>query len=87
LFQLIERVRYEPHRKLVASGNNIIPHRLSTIGGWLGVWSLSSMNKPRRTKIALAVTAALIGIPIVMLVVLLTFDWNPRKTMAQCAHQ
>src|SRR5664280_1569126 len=37
------------------------------------------MNKPRRTKIALAVAAALIGIPIVMLVVLLTFDWNRAK--------
>ena len=37
------------------------------------------MNKPRRTKIVLAVAAALIGIPVVMLVVLLTFDWNRAK--------
>ena len=37
------------------------------------------MNKPRRTKIALAVTAALIAIPVVVLVVLLNFDWNRAK--------
>jgi len=37
------------------------------------------MNKPRRTKIALAVAAVLIGIPAVMLVVLLNFDWNRAK--------
>src|SRR5664280_3308228 len=37
------------------------------------------MNKPRRTKIALAVAAVLIAIPVVVLVVLLTFDWNRAK--------
>jgi hypothetical protein len=38
LFHLTEWVRYEPHRKLVASSNNIIPHRLSTIVWMVGVW-------------------------------------------------
>jgi cell division protein FtsW (lipid II flippase) len=79
LFHLTERVRYEPHLKLVASSNNIIPHRVSTIVWMVGVWSLSAMNKPRRTKIALAVATVLIGILVVMLVVLLTFDWNRAK--------
>src|SRR5450759_4483039 len=37
------------------------------------------MNKPRRTKIALAVAAGLIAIPVVVLVVLLNFDWNLAK--------
>lgn len=37
------------------------------------------MNKPSHTKIALTVAVALIGIPVVMLAVLLTFDWNRAK--------
>jgi uncharacterized protein involved in outer membrane biogenesis len=37
------------------------------------------MNNPRRTKIALAVTAGLIAVPAVALVVLLNFDWNLAK--------
>ncbi|MHB8167535.1 MAG: AsmA family protein, partial [Sulfuricella sp.] len=37
------------------------------------------MNKPRRTKIALAVAAVLIAVPAVALVVLLNFDWNRAK--------
>lgn len=37
------------------------------------------MNKPRRTKIVFSVAGALIGISVVMLVVLLTFDWNRAK--------
>jgi uncharacterized protein involved in outer membrane biogenesis len=37
------------------------------------------MNKTRRTKITLAVVAGLIAIPVVVLVVLLTFDWNRAK--------
>jgi uncharacterized protein involved in outer membrane biogenesis len=37
------------------------------------------MNKPRRTKIALAVAAGLIAVAAVALVVLLNFDWNQAK--------
>ena len=37
------------------------------------------MNKPRRTKIALAVATGLIAVPVVTLVVLLNFDWNRAK--------
>ncbi|MHB9103031.1 MAG: AsmA family protein [Sulfuricella sp.] len=37
------------------------------------------MNKPRRTKIALAVAAGLIAVPAVALAVLLNFDWNRAK--------
>src|ERR1017187_8918883 len=37
------------------------------------------MNKPRRTKIVLAVAAGLIAVPVVALVVLLNFDWNRAK--------
>ncbi len=37
------------------------------------------MNMTRRTKITLAVVAGLIGIPVGVLIVLLTFDWNRAK--------
>ena len=37
------------------------------------------MNKSRRTKIALAVAAGLIAVPVIALVVLLNFDWNRAK--------
>lgn len=37
------------------------------------------MNKPLRTKIALAVATALIAVPAIALVVLLNFDWNRAK--------
>ena len=37
------------------------------------------MNKPRRTKIALAVAAGLIAVPVVALIVLANFDWNRAK--------
>lgn len=36
-------------------------------------------KKSRRTKIALAVAAGLLAVPVVVLVVLLNFDWNRAK--------
>jgi hypothetical protein len=40
---------------------------------------MMKMNKPLRTKIALAVAAGLVAVPAVALVVLLNFDWNRAK--------
>ena len=65
--------RHEHHLKLVTS-YIIISHL-----GFFGSGNFLAMNKPRRTKIALAVAAGLIAIPVVMLVVLLNFDWNRAK--------